>query len=419
MTTTARWLEGATLITATGDDPARAGVLIADGRIMRIGGSAPRDAEVIDCTGLTVTPGLIDAHVHLGLSSPIEASISSAMSVAEIAADMFANCTQTLNAGFTTVRDAGGIDAGLVRTVDSGRIAGPRILQCGPIHCQTGGHGHFAPDWEPTSMWCARDIPGLRSLSVLSDGPEEMRKSTRESFRRGAEFLKLCVTGGVISKHDELTDTQFTIEEIAAAVTEASARGTYVTVHAHNTKGIRNAVQAGARCVEHGTGIDDETAALMAANDVALVPTLAAVEAVLSNAVVGLPPAMAARATLVRDAMVSGLLAAKEAGVRVGSGSDLVGPDQTRRGEELVLRAAAETPMDALVAATRINADIIGLGTEIGTLEFGKRADVIAFVDDPLNNPKLFADPGSVVLILQGGAVVKDSRSDTGTAENA
>lgn len=411
MTTTVSWLHGATVITGTGDDPAPAGILIEDGRIARIGGSAPRDAEVIDCTGLTVTPGLIDAHVHLGMSSPIEPSINYGMSVAEIAADIFANCAQTLNAGFTTVRDAGGIDAGLVRAVTSGKISGPRILQCGPIHCQTGGHGHFAPDWEPTAMWCSRDIPGLRSLSVLSDGPEQMRKNARESFRRGAEFLKLCVTGGVISKHDEFTDTQFTVEEIAAAVGEATARGTYVTVHAHNTTGIRNAVEAGARCVEHGTGIDDETAALMAGHHVALVPTLTAVEAVLTNAVAGLPPDIAARATLVRDAMVSGLLAAKDAGVRVGSGSDLVGADQTHRGQELVLRASIETPMEALLSATRTNADIIGLGNKIGTLEVGKRADVIAFAGDPLDNPKLFGDPSSVVLVLQGGTLVKDTRA--------
>lgn len=410
--TSVRWLQGATVITAAGADPAPAGILIENGRIARIGGSSPRDAEVIDCSGLTVTPGLIDAHVHLGMSSPIGPSINYGMSVAEIAADMFANCAQTLSAGFTTVRDCGGIDAGLSRVVESGKIAGPRIVQCGPIHCQTGGHGHYAPDWEPTSMWCARDIPGLRSLSVLSDGAEEMRKNARESFRRGAQFLKLCVTGGVISTHDELTHTQFTIEEIAAAVAEATARGTYVTVHAHNTAGIRNAVEAGARCVEHGTGIDDETAAVMAARQVALVPTLAAVEEVLNNAVgVGLPAHIAARATLVRDGMVSGLLAAKAAGVRVGSGSDLVGPAQTHRGVELVLRADIETPMDALLSATRINADILGLGDEVGTLEAGKVADVVAFAGDPLESPKLFADPSSVVLVLQGGALVKDTRS--------
>lgn len=410
MTTTSRWLHGATLITATGKDPAPAGLLIEDGRIERIGGGAPHDADVIDCTGLTITPGLIDAHVHLGLASPLDASINYGMSVAEIAADMFANCTQTLYAGFTTVRDCGGIDAGLPRAIASGKVPGPRIVHCGPIHCQTGGHGHFAPDWEPTSMWCARDIPGLRSLSVLSDSPDQMRRNARESFRRGAQFLKLCVTGGVISKHDELTDTQFTVEEIAAAVAEATARGTYVTVHAHNNHGIRNAVTAGVGGVEHGTGIDDETAALMAANNVALVPTLTAVEAVLTNAVAGLPPEVAARAMHVRDAMVNGLLAAKAAGVRVGSGSDLVGPNQTYRGEELALRAAVESPMEALVSATRTNADILGLGAEVGTLEVGKRADVVAFAGDPLENPKLFADPSSVLLVVQGGSVVKDTR---------
>jgi imidazolonepropionase-like amidohydrolase len=407
----ATWLHGATLVTATGADPAPAGLLIEDGLIARIGGDPPRGAEVVECAGLTITPGLIDAHVHLGMSSAIDASINYGMSAAEIAADMFANCSQTLYAGFTTVRDCGGIDAGLPRAVDAGKVVGPRILQCGPIHCQTGGHGHFAPDWEPTDMWCARDIPGLRSLSVLSDGPEQMRKNARESFRRGAQFLKLCVTGGVISKHDELTDTQFTVDEIAAAVAEATARGAYVTVHAHNTTGIRNAVKAGARGVEHGTGIDEETAELMAANQVALVPTLAAVEAVLGNAVAGLPPEVAARATHVRDAMVSGLLAAKQAGVRVGSGSDLVGPVQGHRGEELVLRAAVESPMEALMSATRTNADILGIADQIGTLEVGKRADVVAFAGDPLENPKLFADPSSVVLVVQDGVVVKDTRA--------
>jgi len=407
---TSHWLHEATLITATGAGPAAAGLLVEDGRIARIGGEPPRDAEVVDCTGLTVTPGLIDAHVHLGISSPLEPSVNYGMSVAEIAADMFANTTQTLYGGFTTVRDCGGIDAGLPRAVASGKLPGPRILQCGPIHCQTGGHGHFAPEWEPTSMWCARDIPGLRSLSVLCDGSEDMRKKARESFRRGAQFLKLCVTGGVISKHDKLTDTQFTVDEISAAVAEATARGTYVTVHAHNTAGIRNAVLAGAKGVEHGTGIDEETAALMAANGVSLVPTLAAVEVVMSN-VLGLPEQIAGRAALVRDTMVGGLLAAKEAGVRVGSGSDLVGPNQTHRGEELVLRAAVESPMEALISATRTNAEILGLGDEIGTLEVGKRADVVAFAGDPLDNPKLFADPGSVVLVLQGGSVVKDTRA--------
>lgn len=405
------WLDGATVIDATGTDPAERGILIVDGRIAQVGGSAPHDVEVVDCGGLTLTPGLIDAHVHMGLASSVDAMVGLGTSVAEIAADIFANCRQTLYSGFTSVRDAGGIDAGLPRAVSLGKVVGPRIVQCGPIHCQTGGHGHMAPDWEPSDWWCARAIPGLRSMSVLCDGPEEMRKNVRESFRHGAEFLKLCVTGGVISNHDKLTDTQFSVDEIAVAVAEASARGTYVTVHAHNIQGIKNAVQAGVKGVEHGTGIDEETAALMASEGVTLVPTLAAVEAVTSNAAaLGLPPAIAARAGLVRDTMISGMLAAKEAGVRLGLGSDLIGPDQSRRGRELVLRAELESPMEALVSATRVNAEILGLGSELGTIEVGKRADLVAFAGNPLHDVKLFEDPDSVVLVIADGAVVKDIR---------
>lgn len=410
--TSGLWLDGATIVTATGLDPEPAGILVEGGRIARIGGSAPRDAEVVDCSGLTLTPGLIDAHVHLGLSSDLEASLRYEMSVAEIAADMFANCAQTVRSGFTTVRDCGGIDAGLARLVASGKVAGPRIVQCGPIHCQTGGHGYYAPEWEPSHLWSDRVVPGLRTLATLSDGPDQMRKNVRESFRHGAEFLKLCVTGGVISKHDKLTDTQFSSEEIAVAVAEASARGTYVTVHAHNVEGIRMAVLAGARGVEHGTGIDEETAALMAERQVTLVPTLAAVEALITNIDgLGLPHEFAERAKRVREGMVDGLLAAKGAGVRVALGSDVIGPDQSRRGMELTLRAAVESPMEALVAATRVNADLLGLGSEIGTLEVGKQADIVAFAGNPLAAPDLFADPDSVVLVLQNGVVVKDERT--------
>ncbi len=407
-----QWLHGATIITATGRDPEPAGLLIEAGRITQIGGSAPHDAEVIDCAGLTLTPGLIDAHVHMGLASELEASVGHGMSVAEIAADMFANCAQTLQAGFTTVRDVGGIDAGLARVVASGKITGPRIVQCGPIHCQTGGHGHYASEWEPAEVWANHEVPGLRTLAMLSDGPDQMRRNVRESFRRGAEFLKLCVTGGVISKHDKLTDTQFSAEEIAVAVAEATARGSYVTVHAHNVEGISKAVRAGVRGVEHGTGIDEETAALMADRQVSLVPTLAAVQALIRNVEgLGLPSHFAQRAEQVRGAMISGLLAAKAAGVRVGSGSDIIGPDQTRRGEELVLRAEVESPMDALIAATRINAGILGLDKEIGTLEIGKQADVVAFATNPLDNTALFAEPDSVLLVLQNGVVAKDTRT--------
>ncbi|WP_240686751.1 metal-dependent hydrolase family protein [Amycolatopsis suaedae] len=403
------WIAGARIADGTGADPVDGQAIHVVGDRIAAVGRAPAGAHTLDAEGLTITPGLIDAHVHFGLSSDINPSLRRELSVAELAADMFNNCGQTLDAGFTTVRDTGGIDAGLARVVAAGKVRGPRILQCGPVQCQTGGHGHFAAEWEPTADWCDHSIPGLRSMSLLSDGPEQMRHNVRETFRRGAGFLKLCVTGGVVSTHDKISDTQFTVEEIAVAVAEANARGTYVTVHAHNNAGIRNAVRAGARCVEHGSEIDEETAALMAANDVALVPTLAVVQALLENAT-GLPAEIAGRTASVAQGQVDGLLAARAAGVRVGSGSDLIGFDQRHRGRELTLRAKVEDPMLALHSATRINAEILGIAGDVGTIEAGKIADLTGWSGDPLRDPGVFGAPGSAALVIQGGRVVKDVR---------
>lgn len=405
------WITGARVIDGSGREGVDGlAIHVVDDRIAALG-EAPADAVTLDARGLTITPGLIDAHVHFGLSSDIAPSLREEFSVAELAADMFATCAAALDAGFTTVRDAGGIDGGLAQVIAAGKVRGPRILQCGPIQCQTGGHGHLAAEWESTAQWHGHGVPGLRALSLLSDGPAEMRKNVRETFRRGADFIKMCVTGGVVSTHDKLTDTQFTVEEIAVAVEEAAARGTYVTVHAHNNAGIRNAVRAGAKCVEHGSEIDAETAALMAENGVALVPTLAVVHALLEDSTeAGLPAEVRDRIGPVLDGMVSAVRTARAAGVRVGSGSDLIGPKQRLRGREIALRSDVETPMLALESATRINAEILGLGSEIGTIEVGKRADLAVWTTDPLTNPSVFGDPDQVVLVIQGGKVVKDAR---------
>ncbi|SMD22182.1 metal-dependent hydrolase family protein [Kibdelosporangium aridum] len=406
------WLVGATVVDGLGGEPvAGQAVLVEDGRITQVGGHVPAGAEVLDCAGMTLVPGLIDAHVHFGMSSNLQASVTRQLSVAELAADMFANCAQTLDAGFTTVRDTGGIDNGLAGVVASGKIPGPRILHCGPVLCQTGGHGHLAPEWEPTADWVHHEIPGLRAWTMLTDGPDAMRRNAREAFRRGASFLKLCVTGGVVSFHDKLSDTQFTQEEIAVAVEEATARGAYVTVHAHNNAGVRNAIAAGVKCVEHGSEIDDEVAALMSEKDVALVPTLAVIDMVLADvATIGLPAHIAERALTVRDGMINAIHAARRAGVRIGLGSDLIGPNQRNRGDELVIRSKVETPMAALVSATRENAEILGLAEEIGTIEVGKRADIVGFDVSPLDDPSVFADRERVTLVVQNGTVVKDTR---------
>ncbi|MFI8871364.1 amidohydrolase family protein [Streptomyces sp. NPDC053707] len=184
-----------------------------------------------------------------------------------------------------------------------------------------------------------------------------------------------------------------------------------MTVHAHNNEGIRNAVEAGGRCVEHGTSLHESTAALMAARDVALVPTFAVVEQLLHDtAGAGLTESTRDRVEGVREQMTKALAAAKHAGVRIGLGSDLIGPAQGRRGKELSLRAALETPMEAIVAATRTNAEILGLSGQVGVITPGAQADLTLWNGNPLEDPELFSDPNNAVLVIQAGQIVKDLR---------
>jgi imidazolonepropionase-like amidohydrolase len=401
------WFAGGLVADGSGSDPVPVDVCVADGVITAVG-KAPAGATTVDLDGRLLTPGLIDAHVHLGISSPIRAQFGFQLSVAELAADIFATAGHALDAGFTTVRDTGGIDGGVVDVIAKGKVRGPRVLSCGPVQCQTGGHGYYGADWEPTELWEHHHVPGLCALSLMSGNADELRRNVRESFRRGATFLKLCVTGGVVGGHDRLADTQFTVEEIAVAVEEAAARGTYVTVHAHNDAGIRNAVRAGVRCVEHGTGIDEPTARLMREHDVALVPTFAVVEALMAGPeAMDLDPATRDKLTGVREQMASALAVSRAAGLRIGLGSDLIGPDQQRRGEELRLRAELESPMQALVSATSVNADILGLGETVGTIRVGMQADLVAWQEDPLLDAKVFADPGMAALVVKAGRIVK------------
>lgn len=399
-------LRGARLVDGTGADPRPDTTVVVEGeRIFRVGGSSAERAE--DLSGLTLLPGLIDAHTHLGLVDLSAEGIRAPAAV--IAAKIFRICDTTLDHGFTTVRDVGGVDGGLARAVELGLVRGPRIFPSGPIICQTGGHGDMR---SPFDHHHAPKHPGLAHLAEIVDGPEGVRLAAREAFRHGATQIKVCVSGGVVSLSDDLEDTQLTVPELRSAVEEAAARQTYVTAHAHNVRGMRNGLTAGVKCFEHATFLDQETAQLIARAGAVIVPTLAVCHLMHSEwEEWGIPEESLERVQGVEDSMGHAIKLALDAGIKVGSGSDLLGPKQDRRGLEILLKARIMGPMGALVSATRTNAEIMGIADETGTVTEGKVADLVAFDGDPIADPEMFDDPSRVVLVVQRGRIVKDTRT--------
>lgn len=396
---------GGVVIDGTGAAP-RSGLLLRTrgGVIDRID-DAPADGDVVDVSGLTVLPGLIDAHGHLG---SVNRDGSAPAAVA--AAQLFDNCGLALDAGFTTVRDTGGVDGGIVTAIDAGLVRGPRVLPSGPIIAQYGGHGDKSHPF--TEHPPALEIPGLLRRAEIVDSPDQMRRAVRRAFKMGATQIKLCISGGVLSYTDRLEDTQFSLDEIRVAVEEAAARGSYVTAHVHNSQGIRQGLEAGVRCFEHASYLDAETAILAGSLGAAIVPTLAVARlGPESLEEWGVPHAdeMRPRFAGVEAAMTHAMLLAREHGILIGSGSDLLGTNQNRRGLELVLKAEVLGAMEAIVSATSVNATILRR-PDLGALLSGRIADLIAVDGDPLEDPGLFDDPSRVVLVVKDGRIVKDLR---------
>ncbi len=381
-------------------------VVVADGLIGEVTDgpvAAAPGARSIDLAGRTLMPGLIDAHFH-PVSPTLDVGRIDTMPASYRALDARAHLEAALSRGFTTVRDAGGADAGLARATAEGLIRGPRLLVAGKALSQTGGHG---------DMRAAGAIPlcgcGYHgALSAVVDGADAVRLAVREELRRGADHIKLFVSGGVLSPTDPLWMDQFSAAEIRAAVEEAATRRSYVMAHAHTAAAALRCARLGVRSIEHGTLIDGPTAAELAPSGVFVVPTLAVIEALRADAV-PLPPGAAHKLAGLADEAHRAVEACASAGVPLGLGTDLFGVLRDRQADELVIRARLQGAAATLRAATRTNARLIGYEGRLGTVARGAIADLLVVDGDPLEDIAIFTRPATgLVLIITEGRIAFD-----------
>jgi imidazolonepropionase-like amidohydrolase len=376
-------LAGGLVFDGTGGPPAPADVAVESDRVVDVGDGLDGD-EVVDASGLTLLPGLFDTHVHVMFGHvDVWRFLQEPFSYRFY--DAIRNLDATLAAGITTVRDAGGADLGVKQALADGIVRGPRLQISLTMLSQTGGHGD---GWLPSggAAELFPDYPGMPSQIV--DGVDEARRKVRELVRNGADVIKIATSGGVLSPRDSPDQPGFSLEEIEVMVAEARAAGLWVMSHAQATIGIKNAVRAGVRSIEHGIYLDDEAIALMLEHGAYLVPTLVAPTGVLRAAEEGasIPENVLRKSAEVIEAHRDSFRRAVEAGVKIAMGTD---SGVTPHGENLreleLMAACGMQPADVLVATTRTAAELMGLEDELGTIEAGKRADLVAVSGDPFD----------------------------------
>jgi imidazolonepropionase-like amidohydrolase len=358
-------------------------VVVENGRILEVGSGLDGD-QAIDCSGLHVLPGLFDAHVHVMLGHiDMWKMMQTPFSYRFFEAAR--NLEATIRTGITTVRDGGGADLGIKEAVDDGLIEGPRLQVSLRMLSQTGGHGDgWFPSGEAVELFPTH--PGLPDTIV--DGVDEIRRKVRELIRAGAGVIKVATSGGVLSPRDDPSHAHFRPAELEVLVEEATAAGIAVMAHAQGTDGIKNAIQAGIRSIEHGIYLDDQAIEMMLERGTYLVPTLVAPTGVLRAAEAGaqVPEASLIKAREVIEAHQDSFRRAVAAGVRIAMGTDSgVTPHGENLAELALMVQGGMTPEQALVAATRTAAELMGLDGELGTIEPGKTADLVLVGGGPLD----------------------------------
>jgi imidazolonepropionase-like amidohydrolase len=382
-------------------------VVVRDSKIQSVGGTVPAGATVIDLGDATLLPGFIDAHTHLTMAFNPDYSgerlTELSRTVPEQAIRTTENARKTLNAGFTTVRDVGSsnfLDVGLRNAINAGIVPGPRMLVAVHALGSTGGH--------------CDDSAGYRfGLFQHETGPEDgvfnspdqARYAVRFNIKYGADVIKTCATGGVLSPTDEVDVPQLSQAELDALINEAHTLRKKTAAHAHGPEGAKRAIRAGIDSIEHGTFLDDEALRMMREKGTYLVPTLAVRSGLAESK---FPPLVRQKADLAvknQDAMVRRALSM---GVKIALGTDAAVYPHGNNALEFVLMAAdGMTPAQALKAGTSEAADLLGLSDKVGTLEAGKEADIVAVPGNPLDDIK---ETQSVFFVMKGGTTYRNSR---------
>jgi imidazolonepropionase-like amidohydrolase len=389
-------------------------VVVTDGKIVAAGTSAaaPAGAEVIDLGDATLLPGFIDAHTHLTMAYSEDYKQNRLdelqKTIAERALDASVNARVTLMAGITTVRDVGSadyLDVGLRNAIRNGKVPGPRMLVTVHALGATGGHCDFSQGFR-------EGIFGHESgpLEGVINGADQARYAVRLDHKYGADIIKVCATGGVLSPTDDVDTPQLTQEELNAIVDEAHALRRKTAAHAHGAEGAKRAIRAGIDSIEHGTFLDDEALEMMRQRGTFLVPTLMAVQGIQEQIDKGIyiPPAILAKAKTAIASIHQTFQRALGKGVKIGLGTDAAVYPHGRNVEEFHQMAdLGMKPIDALKAGTSMDAELLGLADKLGTLEAGKIADVVAVPGDPVQNIR---QTEHVFFVMKEGVIYRNDR---------
>jgi len=412
-------LVNARVFDGTGRPLIEGGVVLIKGReVVEVGSrgsvEVPEGAEVIDVGGRFVMPGLIDAHLHLigmrtgdFVKEPLLTPYDTF--VARVVRDLEA----LINSGFTTVCDAGSVIAVRLKpALTEGTVVGPRVVAAGMTLSPTFGHGdtHYLPI-DYVDVRTTKLLTPLASL--ICDGVDECRKAARHALREGADFIKIMATGGVLSQRDRPEYRQFTLEEIKAIVDEARAAKRFVHAHAQGAEGIKNSIIGGVKTIAHAIFIDEECSALAKEFNSVIVPTFSIVEKILElGPKIGIPEWGLRKAEETHKEHVENVRKAYKLGVKIATGTDFCGGPLKHGDNALELKLFTEKlgmrPEEALVAATKVAAEAVGLEGKVGTLEKGKLADLIVVNGNPLTDINVLLNPNNVVMVMKEGNIVKN-----------